>query len=123
MGSLPIAQQITFFYTRDLQATASFYEELLGLRLRIDQGLCRIYEVSRDGWVGFCQRAEAPLQPEGVIFTIVTPEVDAWYQHLLAQGVTFEKPPAVNQQYQIYHCFLRDPNGYLIEIQRFLKAE
>ena len=20
----------------------------------------------------------------------------------------------------IYHCFLRDPNGYLIEIQRFL---
>ncbi|MGC9334228.1 MAG: VOC family protein, partial [Anaerolineae bacterium] len=22
----------------------------------------------------------------------------------------------------IYHCFLRDPNGYLIEIQRFLHA-
>lgn len=123
MEALPITQQITFFYTRDLQTTARFYEEVLGLRLLIDQGLCRIYEVSRDGWVGFCQRDEAPLQPEGMIFTIVTPDVDAWYKHLLGRGVVFEKPPEVNQQYQIYHCFLRDPNGYLIEIQRFLNTK
>jgi catechol 2,3-dioxygenase-like lactoylglutathione lyase family enzyme len=46
--------------------------------------------------------------------------VDGWYEHLSARGVAFEKPPQINPQYRIYHCFLRDPDGYLIEIQRFL---
>jgi catechol 2,3-dioxygenase-like lactoylglutathione lyase family enzyme len=54
-----------------------------------------------------------------VIFTIVTQEVDAWYEFLSHKGVIFEKPPSYNPQYKIYHCFVRDPNGYLIEIQRF----
>jgi catechol 2,3-dioxygenase-like lactoylglutathione lyase family enzyme len=117
----PIDAQITFLYTRDLAETAYFYEEILGLPLKLDQGGCRIYQVSRDGYVGFCQRGgpvegtEAP-----VIITLVTANVDTWYTQLSARGVEFEKAPAVNPRYNIYHCFLRDPNGYLIEIQRFL---
>ena len=59
-------------------------------------------------------------QPQAVLFTLVTQEVDAWYEHLRARGVPFEKTPAVNETYGIYHCFARDPNGYLVEIQRFL---
>jgi catechol 2,3-dioxygenase-like lactoylglutathione lyase family enzyme len=115
-----IHQQVTFLYTRDLTATARFYEEILGLTLALDQGDCRIYCVSRDGYLGFCQRGEAPEQPVGIILTFATPEVDEWYQYLSDQGVVFEKPPTLNPKYNIYHCFLRDPNGYLIEIQRFL---
>jgi catechol 2,3-dioxygenase-like lactoylglutathione lyase family enzyme len=34
------------------------------------------------------------------------------------QLITFLKTH--NRDYDICHCFLRDPNGYLIEIQRFL---
>ena len=116
----PIDQQITFLYTCDLAATARFYEEVLGLPLVLDQGDCRIYRVSDGACVGFCQRSSAPERPSGVILTLVTPEVDRWYRYLGDQGVVFEKPPALNPKYDIYHCFLRDPNGYLIEIQRFL---
>jgi hypothetical protein len=29
------------------------------------------------------------------------------------------RPPAHSDTYRIYHCFLRDPNGYLVEFQRF----
>lgn len=115
-----IAQQVTFLYTRDLQASIHFYEETLGLALVLDQGKCRIYRVSHDGYLGFCQRDNALQAPDGVIFTLVTPEVDRWYQYLQAQGVTFEKAPTFNPDYNIYHCFLRDPNGYLLEIQQFL---
>lgn len=120
MAQLPIEQQITFLYTRDLEATARFYEEVMGLPLSRDQGDCRIYQVSSDGYVGFCLRASVPEAPIGVIFTIITPDVDGWYAMLVEKGVAFEKPPAENPKYNIYHCFLRDPNGYLIEIQRFL---
>lgn len=116
----PIHQLITFLYTRDLATTARFYEDVLGLPLAIDQGDCRIYQVSTDGLLGFCRRAEVPEQPTGIIVTIVTPDVDTWYDELVKRGVAFAKPPAHNPTYGIYHCFLRDPNGYLVEIQSFL---
>ncbi len=115
-----IDQQVTFLYTRDLAKTAVFYEETLALPLVLDQGSCRIYRVSGDGFLGFCRREEAPRKPRGVIVTLVTAEVDAWYQYLRDKGIPFEKPPAHNPDYNIYHCFLRDPNGYLLEIQQFL---
>ena len=130
---IPIDGAITFLTTRDLERTARFYEETMGLDLTLDQGNCRIYRVSDGGYLGFCQRDDAPEQPgvpeqpagapehlAGVIFTIVTQEVDRWYDYLSERGVVFEKPPALNPKYNITHCFLRDPNGYLIEIQRFL---
>jgi catechol 2,3-dioxygenase-like lactoylglutathione lyase family enzyme len=118
----PVHQQVTFLYTCDLAATARFYEEVLSLKLALDQGDCRIYRVSRDGYLGFCQRQAVPERSAGVIFTLVTQEVDEWYRYLSGRGVTFEKPPTLNPRYGIYHCFLRDPNGYLIEVQRFLDS-
>lgn len=120
-----IGQQITFLYTRDLAETARFYEEVLRLPMKLDQGTCRIYRVSRDGYVGFCQREDAPEgasdpAARAVILTLVTPEVDAWYHYLNERGAVLEKPPTANPEYQVYHFFLRDPNGYLLEIQSFL---
>lgn len=116
----PIDEQITFLYTRDLATTAHFYEVVMELPLVLDQGGCRIYRINGEAYLGFCERNFAPEKPEGVLFTLVTQEVDAWYEHLRAQDVPFETTPAVNETYGIYHCFARDPNGYLIEIQRFL---
>ena len=113
----PFAQQVTFLYTPDLAATARFYEHVIGLPRVLDQGSCRIYRVSADGFLGFCARSGA--QPSGVIVTFVTQDVDGWYERLRARDVVFEKAPALNPAYNIYHCFLRDPNGYLLEIQCF----
>ena len=110
--------QITFLGTRDLEATAQFYERTLGLPLVLDQGRCRIYKVTGGAYLGFCEREEAKAT-EGVIVTLVAEDVDAWCDELRTRGVKFEKEPTYNSEYKIYHCFLRDPNGYLVEIQRF----
>ncbi len=120
MSHPPIDSQITFLYTADLERTAQFYEQILGLQLWRDQTTCRIYTLTGNAYIGFCQGDDVGDEHPDIIFTIVTPDVDGWYQHLQSQGVEFEKEPALNPKYQIYHCFLRDPNGYLIEIQRFL---
>ncbi len=114
----PFDSQVTFCYSRDLEATAQFYERVLGLALSLDQGTCRIYRVAPTAHLGFCARQDAP-RPDGVILTLVSDTVDTWYEQLSARGAVFEQPPAYNPRYNIYHCFLRDPNGYLIEIQRF----
>ena len=119
MSHPPIDQQITFLYTSDLQSTARFYEEVLGLALALDQGACRIYCVGEDSYLGFCQRDNVQSDHEDVIFTLVTQQVDEWYQYLKKQGVNFEIPPSINRKFNIYQCMFRDVNGYLIEIQRF----
>lgn len=115
---IKINSHIVFLATNDLASTAEFYEQTLGLPLALDQGTCRIYKVAGEAYIGFCERAGA-FSVEGVIITIVTQEVDEFCDLLRARGVVFEKEPAVNPDYNIYHCFLRDPNGYLVEIQRF----
>ena len=113
-------QQVTFLYTRDLERSAIFYGETLELSIVLDQGSCRIYRVSPNGFLGVCRCSESRVcSPEGVIVTFVTDDVDGWYERLGVKGVTFETPPRENREFNIYHCFLRDPDGYQIEIQRF----
>ncbi len=119
----PFRQLVTFYYANDLEQTADFYENRLELPLALDQGSCRIYQVSESGFIGFCRHFEAPPHPEGIIITLVTTQVDEWHQRLLDKGVSIEKAPTLNAKFNIYHCFLRDPNGYLIEIQTFLDAD
>jgi catechol 2,3-dioxygenase-like lactoylglutathione lyase family enzyme len=75
--------------------------------------------VSGDAYVGFCQRADAPAEPRGITLTFVTDRVDEWWAKLEREGVELVKEPADNPPYRIYNAFVRDPNGYLIEIQRF----
>ncbi len=120
-----IDQQVTFLYTRDLAASMRFYGETLGLPLVLDQGKCKIYRVAAGAFLGVCEDAEGPAgTPDsdvqrGVIVTLVTDEVDAWHEHLRARGVPIEKPPTLNEAFNIYHLFLRDPSGYLVELQTF----
>ncbi len=117
---LPVDSQITFLYTREMSQSAPFYEDVLGLRLALDQGGCRIYHVvGTKAYVGICERETAPEPPHGVIFTIVTPDVDGWYERITSHSVQTESPPKDHPDYKIYHFFVKDPNGYLIEVQRF----
>jgi catechol 2,3-dioxygenase-like lactoylglutathione lyase family enzyme len=109
---------IVFFGTRDLEATSRFYGERLGLPLVVDQGRCRIFRMADTSYVGFCLREEASTVP-GTILTLVTEDVDGWAAALRARDVALERGPVHNETYGIYHLFFRDPNGYLIEIQRF----
>lgn len=118
---MPFDQTVTFLHTNDLQATAHFYEEILKLPLVRDQGVCRIYKTSQDAYLGFCTHLEIPHQ-KGIILTLVTDNVNIWYEGLKAKGVEVTKPPIHNPKYQIYHFFFKDPNGYTLEIQRFDEA-
>lgn len=111
-------QYVTFYPTADLAATAAFYEEILRLPLALDQGSCRIYRVAPNAFIGFCLRQPLP-EVEGIFITLVTDDVDGWQRYLVDRGVPIEKSAQHYAAYDIYHCFIRDPNGYLVEIQRF----
>jgi catechol 2,3-dioxygenase-like lactoylglutathione lyase family enzyme len=116
-----IDSQITWVYTADLPGTARFYAETLGLPMVLDQGQCRVFRTSKTSFIGVCHaRPGRFVEPKGVVLTIETPDVDGWHARLKAAGATIEAPPAISEVYKIHAFFARDPNGYLLEFQRFL---
>ena len=128
--SVSFDQQVTFLYVKDLERSERFYGKILELELVLNQGLARIYRVGTgNAFLGIClssavQQAPPPDRaPLGVIVTFVTNDVDGIYSALRAKGVEFEKTPTINTTYNIYNCFFRDPDGYLLEIQKFLSPD
>lgn len=116
----PIAQQITWVYTRDLEGTARFYGETLGLELVLDQGGCRIYRTSATSFLGVCPvRPGRHVEPKGAVITMVTRDVDAWHEMLKEKGVRILEPPAHHASFAVYCLFAADPNGYMLEFQEF----
>ncbi len=112
---------ITFCYTSDLDTTTRFYTDVVGLSLALDQGACRIFRVREGAYLGFCDRDDRPTK--GVILTFVTEDVDGWHDRLASKGATILHEPRTNEEYGIYHFFFEDPNGYLLEVQRFLRPD
>lgn len=110
---------IAFFGVANLEATDNFYNRLLGLPLYKDQGLCRIYDVPGGGRVGFCTHMPSTAGEKAPILTLLVDDVDAARRRLVSGGL---EPgfPRMNPRFKIYHFFLRDPDGYLVEIQKFM---
>ena len=109
---------ITFLSVNDLERSSLFYRTTLGLDLVTDQGSCRIFRVSESGFLGICV-SERPVGAPGLIVTLVRDDVESFCAALAESGVAFEHPLAHNSTFGITHAFLRDPDGHLIEIQRF----
>jgi catechol 2,3-dioxygenase-like lactoylglutathione lyase family enzyme len=114
-----LTQQVTFLHTADLEKTTTFYRDILGLPLVLDQGVCRIFGVNNAAFLGFCQHFDAKTAGDTVILTLVSPDVAGWQTFLEEQGVEIEKPTTFYEKFNITHIFFRDPNGYLVEIQTF----
>jgi len=111
---------VTFIYTPDPQRAFRFYEDMLGLPLVRDEGAARIYRIAAGGYLGVCRESsERPCRPDGICLSLVTDDVDGWHERLAARGVIAEGPPVALPEFGVYSFFLRDPDGHLIEVQRF----
>src|SRR6056297_1482632 len=111
---------IAFFGTNDLKKTEHFYTKLLEFSLFKDQGKCQIYNIPGGGKIGFCSHIKVTADEKSPIITFVTEKVDQVYETLIHKGVKISHKPEKNPYFPIYHFFLEDPNGYTVEIQRFL---
>lgn len=117
----PIDQFVTWVYTDDLARTVPFYADALGLPLVLDQGACRIFQAAPNAFLGVCQtRPGREVEPRGVVLTLVSADVDSWYERLHNLGIALEGTPQRSEQFNVYCFFARDPNGYLVEFQSFL---
>jgi predicted enzyme related to lactoylglutathione lyase len=114
---------ITFLYYKDLVAAMYFYGEVLGFSVAIDQGWCKIYAVSSDGYVGLVDETKGmhranPIKPVQICMRV--PDVDAWHAYLQECGVDGLTAPKSSEELKIRAFVCYDPEGYQIEIQTAL---
>jgi predicted enzyme related to lactoylglutathione lyase len=116
-----IEGQIVWVYTDDLQDTCIFYADVLGLELIRDEGAARIYRTSPSSSIGVCRAFDdRAVEPDGGMITFVSDDVDGWYTRLSEKGAQLRGPPRRLEEFGIYGFFAEDPNGYVIEFQKFL---
>jgi len=120
MAEAPAQGFVAFIYTPDPERSWRFYGEALGLPLVRDEGAARVFRVAGKAYLGVCRASEArPCVPDGICLSIVADDVEAWHERLTAAGVATEGPPERLDAFGVTSFFLRDPDGHLVEIQRF----
>lgn len=120
---LATGRTITFLYTQDLPRLSRFYEAVLGLDCVLDQGRCRIFRASATALIGLCDIPGRPRGTDGVLVSFAVPDVDAAQAALAARGVVFDGPVQDGMGGTIRSAFFRDPEGYRLEIQSFLRPD
>lgn len=114
---------VVFLPVRDLGETRKFYAQTLGLPLAMVQaGGAEIFDTGYGYW-GFCAYGDgrpALGGSQGVCLSLNCrdrAEVDARWQAAAAKGAETVSPPGEHSRFPVYSCFLRDPDGYLVELQ------
>lgn len=123
MPALSTQATLTFLYYANLARAADFYERILGLTLSVDQGYCRIYQVTPASYIGLVDGENGthkPSETKPVIVSFVSSEVDAWYAHLLAHNVRILHPLHTHERIGIRGFMALDPEGYTLEFETFL---
>ena len=111
-----------FFYYDDLEEAAGFYTRTLGLRVIADYGFAKILHVAPtsyltlvDGTMGMHTTDE----PKTVAIALVTDQMTEWYEYLLGEKVGMRSGFTLIEG-RPHHGFVAyDPEGYLLEFERF----
>ena len=111
---------ITFLYYRDLDRAETFYRDVLGLQLAIDQGFAKIFRLADGAHVGLVDEARGMndwQEAKCVQLCLRVPDVEAWHAWAQEAGLDELSPLFVNDTIGIRAFVFRDPEGYQIELQ------
>jgi len=119
---LKIDGLLTFLYFDDLEKATKFYRDVMGFKIAIDQGWAKIFELADNAQLGLVDGKKGSLKPskdKPVMVTLLVPDVDEWYRHFKKLGVPTMSEPHDEPSLKLRQFMLKDPEGYVIEIQHF----
>ncbi len=111
---------VTFQYYRDLQKAMTFYENVLGFTLAIDQGWSKIYLIEGQSHIGLVDDAKGMqhwAEAKTCQICLRVPDVGAWYRWARQEGVAGLTELRGNKELGIRAFAFLDPEGYQIEVQ------
>jgi catechol 2,3-dioxygenase-like lactoylglutathione lyase family enzyme len=121
-GPPPVLATNVFYYYDDVDAAWAFYAETLGLPTVADYGFAKILRAAESSYLTLVRAVEgmhSTDEPKTATFAFVTEQVEGWYDYLSSQDVPMrsEFRPAEGRPHDGFVAI--DPEGYLLEFERF----
>jgi predicted enzyme related to lactoylglutathione lyase len=111
-----------FYYYEDVEGAWAFYSGVLGLETVADYGFAKILRVAGASYLTLVDAAEgmhSADEPKSVTLAIVTEQVEGWWAYLSEAGVPM-RSELNNREGRPHDGFVAvDPEGYLLEFERF----
>ena len=88
----------------------------------VDQRWSKIFKVAENAYMGCVDGSigyHKPSPTKPVMLTVVVDDPDAWYSHFQKHGVKTLNEPHDDKKLNLRIFLLEDPEGYVIEIQKF----
>jgi catechol 2,3-dioxygenase-like lactoylglutathione lyase family enzyme len=115
---------VTWTYYQDMLEAEKFYEEIMGLRLIVDQGWTKVYQVSETGYIGLVDERRGMhtfSESKAVNVSFLLGDVSGWFDYV-KKNRSF---PLRQDSLEIgpegkYKGFVGfDPGGYFLEFDQF----
>ena len=120
MSDFGIKATNLFLYYKDLKAAGVFYVSTLGMELVADYGMALILRMTEDSYlilVDATKGMHTAEEPKTVALALLTDQLKEWYDYLESKKVAikykYKEGPAHDGFVAI------DPEGYLLEFERF----
>ena len=113
---------ITFFYYNDLTKATEFYEKIMGFDFIVDQEWAKIFRVNGRALMGCVDGNRGyhkPDETKPVMLTVVVDDPDEWFNHFKKNNIETLNEPHDIDEMGLRVFLLKDPEGYVIEIQKF----
>ena len=122
-GAPPAIQATNaFYYYEDVDGAHTFYTDVLGFETVVDYGFAKILQVAPASYLTLVDADEGMHtadEPKTVTLAIVTEQVEGWYAYLTSESVPMRGDYNA-QDGRPHDGFVAiDPEGYLLEFERF----
>ncbi len=112
-----------FYYYADLDGAWEFYARILGFETVADYGFAKILRVGPHSFLTLVDEAlgmHSSREPKSVTLAVVTEEVEGWWTYLSGEGVEMRAELGEVDPGRPHNGFVAvDPEGYLLEFERF----
>jgi predicted enzyme related to lactoylglutathione lyase len=111
-----------FYYYQDLERAWAFYTETLGFSTVADYGFAKILRVGPTSFLTLVDEKEgmhSSSEPKSVTLAIVTDQIEGWWEYLSGAGVEMRSPFGFEEGRPHDGFVAIDPEGYLLEFERF----
>jgi predicted enzyme related to lactoylglutathione lyase len=112
-----------FYYYEDLDRAWAFYRDVLGFETAADYGFAKIMRVADASYVTLVdvdRGMHSADEPKAVTLAVVTEQVEAWYAYLVEHDVPMRYELGEVDLGRAHNGFVAvDPEGYLLEFERF----
>lgn len=123
VGDLPTIRAMNaFYYYEDVEGAWAFYTRTLGFRTVADYGFAKMLRVGPTSYLTLVDESRgmhSSSEPKSVTLAVVTDEVEGWWEYLSEMGVEMRSSLGTGEGRPHDGFVAVDPEGYLLEFERF----